>query len=103
VAAIVNPTTPFRVPAYALDAEPDWPRSSPGVAETMRGETARGSGEHFQPRPGWPSTGVLDYVQKFATASLLLLGLLYVLGVSAVNPGRGLRLLGGAARARVGA
>jgi len=69
----------------------------------VRGETARGSGDHFTPRPGWPSVGVLDYVTKFSTAGLLVLGLLYVLGVSAVNPGRGLALLGNAARSRVGA
>ena len=73
------------------------------VKETVTGDAARGEGETFRLRPRWPSVAQLEYVQKFATAGLLVLGLLFLSGYAVQNPTGAFRLLAGAAKNKVGA
>lgn len=72
------------------------------VARTVAGDTARGEGERFRIRPRWPSVAQLEYVQKFSTAALLLLGLLLILGHAIRSPRRAAAAVAGAATGRLG-
>jgi hypothetical protein len=96
--------------AYLLGPanRPTWTSSSaPAVVAdevraTVTGEAAYGEGSTFRLRARWPSMDQLDYVNKAATAALLLLGLLMLAGYAARDPGGAFRLLTRAAGARVG-
>lgn len=56
------------------------------VAATVTGDAARGEGETFRIRPRWPSVAQLDYVQKLATAGLLVIGFLLLVAYGIANP-----------------
>lgn len=72
------------------------------VAATVTGQAAQGEGSTFRLRPRWPSADQLDYVNKAATAGLLLIGLLMLSGYAIHDPRGALRVLAGGARARAG-
>ncbi len=69
---------------------------------TVTGDAATGEGEAFRLRPRWPSVAQLDYVQKFATAGLLTLGLLLLIVYGIRNPGGAVALLARGAKKRAG-
>lgn len=72
------------------------------VKRTVTGDAARGEGEEFRLRARWPSVAQLEYVQKFATAGLLVLGVFLLLGYAIANPRGAVTVIAGAARNRVG-
>jgi hypothetical protein len=72
------------------------------VRRTVAGDTAQGEGESFRPRPRWPTVAQLEYVQKFATAALLTLGLLILLAYAVHRPGHAAAAIADAARKRAG-
>lgn len=72
------------------------------VRETVTGAAARGEGESFRLRPRWPSVAQLEYVQKFATAGLLVLGLLMLVGYGIANPAGAVRVLVQGAKRQAG-
>jgi hypothetical protein len=62
-------------------------RDAAGTAAAfVQGQTAFGSGPDYRPAPALPAVGVLDYVQKFSTATLATVGLLVLLVVLVKNP-----------------
>lgn len=72
------------------------------LKRTVAGDAAQGEGESFRLRPRWPSVAQLDYVQKFATASLLTLGLLVLLAYAVQRPRHAAGAIAGAALKKVG-
>lgn len=112
MSAIAFPTTPYNPPDWA--ELPDFGglvaargRGSAHVADageselaaTLRGDRAAGDGPNYRPRPGLPSLGLLEWLQRFAGAILLMLALLLIVGRGIVNPRRAIgNLVRGAER-----
>ena len=56
------------------------------AADFVQGKTSYGAGPDYRPAPALPAVGVLDYVQKFSTATLAAIGLLVLVVVLVKNP-----------------
>lgn len=73
----------------------------PGL-EVVLGQASLGRGDEYRPGPGWPPMAHLDYVQKFATVSLIGVAVLALVVLGIINPHRTARALAEAAKRRAG-
>lgn len=72
------------------------------VAATVTGAASYGEGDSLRLRPRWPRADQLDYVNKLATTSLLVLAFVLLLGYAVTNPGGAFGLLVRGAKRRAG-
>lgn len=72
------------------------------VAATVTGAASFGEGPTLRLRARWPRADQLDYVNKLATTSLLVLGFVLLLGYAVSNPGGAFGLLVRGAKRRAG-
>lgn len=72
------------------------------AAAFVQGRAAHGDGPDYRPAAPLPAVGVLEYVQKFSTASLASIGLLVLLVVIARNPRAAFRWIARSGARRAG-
>jgi hypothetical protein len=95
---------PGGMPSYPGASEPSGDAGEGSdLPNLLQPNNVRGEGPTYTPHPLLPSAQHLDYVQKFAGASLLGIGLVVLLILVALNPRRILRGIarGGLKRAGV--
>ncbi|HEY8775806.1 MAG TPA: hypothetical protein VIM33_04910 [Gaiellaceae bacterium] len=73
-----------------------------GAVRVVTGQAARGAGLNYRPANGLPPVGVLEYVQKFSTATLAAIGLLVLLIVVVRSPRHALRWIARSGTRRAG-
>jgi hypothetical protein len=76
-------------------------RQLPGF-DVVLGRASLGAGDDYRPAPGFPPMAQLDYVQKFSTVCLIVLGLLALVVFGIINPGRTARAVANVAKRRAG-